>query len=123
MKIKRDFVTNSSSTSFIVRCESDAKAKDDFIDRYNGWRKNYIEERRWHPEFEEPPLLTSDMTSVGDGEFIITDFLPYYLNEQDAPQYIKELRDKDSVASKLLAKAGIKLMTVEMKDRNKPGEK
>lgn len=119
MKIKQDLVTNSSSTSFIMGSKSDTDRIDVFIDQYNNvWRKTYIESMGQVDDFQEPPLLTSDMVAYIGGEFIITDFLSYYSNKQDAPQYIRELFDKDSIARKLLEQAGIMLVTVEMKDFN-----
>lgn len=120
MKIKRDFVTNSSSTSFIITCKAEAEGKDDFINKYNGMLKDYIKNKEWDEDFQEPPMLTSDrVTNIGEGVFIITDFVPIYSNESDTPQYIQELLDKDSDASKLLEQAGIKLITVDTKDLNK----
>jgi hypothetical protein len=121
MKIKSDFVTNSSSTSFIITCEAEAGGKDDFIDKYNRMLKDYIKDKDWNEEFQEPPMLTSDrVTSIGQGVFIITDFAPIYSNDLDTPQYIQELFiDPDPDAGKLLEQAGIKLMKIEMKDLNK----
>lgn len=122
MKIKRDFVTNSSSTSFIIRCKSDAKMKDDFIEAYNGWRNQYIKKEGWKEEFQEPPMLTSDMvTSIGNGIFMITDFVPLHSGKRDTPQYIQDLSDKESWASELLEQRGIVLVTVDEKDLNEPG--
>ena len=120
MKIKRDFVTNSSSTSFMIACESDAGGKDDFIDKFNGMLKDYIKKKAWEEEFQEPPLLTSDrVTSIKPGVFIIKDFVPIYSNEQDTPQYIQKLfLDNDPDAGKLLEQAGIKLIDVKEKDLN-----
>lgn len=124
MKIKQDFVTNSSSTSFIMRCKSDAKSKADFIYAYNEWRSEYIKMRGWDKEFREPPLLTSDMvTAIEDGIFVITDFVPLYSGkEQDTPKYIRDLFNNESTANKLLKKAGIVMVTFEEKDFNNDGD-
>jgi hypothetical protein len=121
MKIKSDFVTNSSSTSFIISCEAGVSKKDDFIDKFNSFLKDYIKERTWDEEFQEPHMLTSDMVTLNDsGVFTITDFAPIYNSEQDIPQYIKELfLNKDSDAYKSLSRAGIKLINVDIKDQNK----
>lgn len=121
MKIKRDFVTNSSSTSFIVTCKAAAEGKDEFIDKINGVLREYIKDREWDEEFQAPPMLTSDrVISLGPGEFIITDFVPIYSNDLDTPQYIKDLfGGSDSDTGKLLEQAGIKIVTTEMKDLNK----
>ncbi len=120
MKIKRDFITNSSSTSFIIACKSEASDKDDFIDKFNGMLKDYIKKREWDEEFKEPPLLTSDrVTAPRQGVFVIQDFVPVYSNDQDTPQYIQELfLDNDSDIGKLFEQAGIKLIDVKAKDLN-----
>ena len=120
MKIKKDFVTNSSSTSFMITCKSEASGKDEFIDKYNGMLKDYIKKRKWDEEFQEPPMLTSDrVTSLGQGVFMVHDFVPLFSNERDTPQYIQELfLESDYDFGKLLEQAGIKLMTMEKKDRN-----
>lgn len=123
MKIKRDFVTNSSSTSFIMRCESNAKTKADFIYAYNEWRSEYIKKKGWDKEFREPPLLENDMvTDIGGGIFAIRDFVPLYSGEKDTPQYIRDLFNDESTASKLLKKAGIVMVTFEEKDFNNDGD-
>jgi hypothetical protein len=121
MKIKKDFVTNSSSTSFIITCEVGAMGKDEFIDKINRCLENYIKERAWDEEFQEPPLLKSDMVNpAGSGVFIIKDFVPIYCGEEDMPQYIKELfLDKDSDAGRLLKNSGINPIRMEIKDLNK----
>ncbi|MCK9227216.1 MAG: hypothetical protein M0P30_05395 [Syntrophorhabdaceae bacterium] len=122
MKIKRDFVTNSSSTSFIMQFKSGANSKADFIYAYNEWRSEYIKKEGWKNEFQEPSLLTSDMvTAIGDGIFVITDFVPLYSGkEQDTPKYIRDLFDKTSIACVLLGKAGIALTSFDKKDFNDP---
>ena len=120
MKIKSDFVTNSSSTSFIIDCKAESSSKDDFIDKFNSFLKDYTKGRSWDEGFQEPPLLTSDTVSqTGAGEFTIRDFVPIYYNENDIPQYIQELfSDSDSDACKALKAVGIKLTKVEVKNLN-----
>lgn len=119
MKIKSDFVTNSSSTSFIIHSKVDAAGKEDFIVKYNSVMEEYINKRKWDEEFQSPPFLTSSMvTQLGPDEFIIQDFVAIFSSEKDIPQYIKDFSAPDSDLYKALKEAGIQLMEVEMKNFN-----
>jgi hypothetical protein len=119
MKIKRDFVTNSSSTSFMLTFKTEAGGKDAFIDKFNDLLKDYVKKSDWDEKFKKPPILTSDrVTNKGSDEYVITDFAAIYSNELDMPQHIQDLLDKDSDAGKLLEQAGIKLVATEIKDLN-----
>ena len=115
MKIKSDFVTNSSSTSFILRCKADSK--DELIDKVNSVLKDYIKDSEWNDQdFEAPPLLTSEKVYKTDsGQFIITDKI--YLNVKEMPQWINDLFiDNNSDARKKLDSVGIKLISVDFKN-------
>lgn len=120
MRVKRDFVTNSSSTSFIVICKADTPGKDEFIKKFNCFLKEYIKHGTWDDDFQEPPLLRSDMVNqVEPGVFTIRDFVAIYGGEEDIPQYIRELFfNKDSDACKELNSAGIIPIKTEIKDLN-----
>ena len=120
MKIKRDFVTNSSSTSFMITCKYEASGKDEFIEKFNRLLKDYIKDKDFDEEFQEPPLLTSDMVDqTGSGEFTIRDFVPIYCGKGDTPQYIQEFfLNQSSAAYKSLEIAGIKFTKAEIKDLN-----
>ena len=89
MKVKKDFVTNSSSTSFIVTCKADTSEKDEFIDKFNQFLEKYKENRTWDDDFQEPPLLRIDMVNqIEPGVFAIRDLVAIYGGEEDIPQYI-----------------------------------
>lgn len=120
MKIKSDFVTNSSSTSFIISCKSDATDKDAFIDNYNRMLKKYIQDNEWDENFQKPPLLRSDMVKqISPGVFEIRDYVAIYGGDLDIPQYIQEFfLDEESDAYKDLASVGIIPIKTDMKDFN-----
>ena len=120
MKIKMDFVTNSSSSSFIVVVESDTKDLEEFIQKFNEFLRDHIEENSWKDDFEPPGMLTYDrVKKVGPNTFIVKDFLPFYWDEKDMPSYIKVLkkfREGDDQVS--LIKYGIKKVSVDVRDLN-----
>lgn len=121
MKIKRSFVTNSSSTSFILTCKAKVEGKDDFIHRFNAFFEDYIRKNKWKDDFQEPPKLTSDMVEQTEsGTYVIKDFVPILRGEGSIPQYIRELFiEKDTDAYRSLIEAGIDPDHVEIKDLNK----
>jgi hypothetical protein len=120
MKVKKDFVTNSSSTSFIITFKADTSKEDEFIYKFNRFLEKYIKNKTWDDDFQEPRLLKSDMvTQVEPGVFAIRDFVAFYGGEEDLPQYVQELFiDKDSEACKELNGNGIIPLKTEIKDLN-----
>jgi len=120
MKIKSDFVTNSSSTSFILTCQTDIEEKQEFINKLNKLLQEYSNRRKWDEEFQEPPFITSEMvTQVGPKRYAIRDFVAVFSGEADIPQYIMDFfLDTDSAESKALAEAGIVLVNKEIKNLN-----
>lgn len=118
MKIKSDFVTNSSSTSFIITFRAGAGGKEDFVKKFNDLLRVYIEKRSWDEEFREPPFLTGDIVEQVGDKYTIRDFVPIYCGEGDIPQYIQDILQGDSEISKLFIDAGIQLIKMETKDLN-----
>ena len=120
MKIKRSFVTNSSSTSFILTFEANEKMKDEFINKVNSLFNDYIEKNDFKDDFQEPPLLTNDnVEEIDPGVFVIKDFTPIYCGEHHKPQYIKDMFNKDSRMYELLIENGIIPLWAEPRDNNK----
>lgn len=120
MKIKADFVTNSSSTSFIMTCKSKAGGTADFTTSANKLFERYIKKEGWRQNFQSPPKLTEDMVEqIAAGVFIIRDFTPFSCGEQDIPQYIEDIFNKDAEAGDGASNSGITLVNIESKDLNK----
>jgi len=47
MKIKNDFITNSSSASFILTIDSTANSLDEFLELWNKFLEHFILENKW----------------------------------------------------------------------------
>ena len=60
MKIKRDFVTNSSSTSFTLIVESHVESVEELVENINNYLLEYIAKNDWKDDFEPPKLLTAE---------------------------------------------------------------
>jgi hypothetical protein len=117
MKIKMDFVTNSSSTSFIVAVHSDSNAIEEFVEKINQYMLDYIDKNNWKDDFEPPNLLTpEEVMMVSPGVFHIRGYIAYYGGDDDIPQYLEDLRNENG---NTLSKYGIKTITFETKDLNK----
>jgi hypothetical protein len=95
MKIKRDFVTNSSSTSFILNIESETEDPNKILKIINDFFQDYINKNDWNDDCDLPALLTPDrIVKNGPKKFTIEDYIPYYKDNEDIPEYIKELLSK-----------------------------
>lgn len=119
MKIKQDFVTNSSSTSFIIKCVSDAEGEKELTDNFNTFWKGYVESRAWDDGFQALAELTIDMVKqTGKRQFTIHDYLSFFGGRtENMPGYVKELFfDENSEARKALKEIGIEIVSVETKD-------
>ena len=120
MKIKTDFVTNSSSSSFVIIAKSDTDDPEVFIQKFNQYLQDHIEDNNWKDDFEPPPLLTLDrIKKLGPNQFHIEDYVPFYSSEDDTPQYIVDLLKADH---RDLSKYGLKHVSLETKDHNKDSE-
>ena len=116
MKIKGDFVTNSSSTSFILIVESHVDSVEEFVENVNNYLLEYIAKNDWKDDFEPPKLLTAEEVAMPKpGDFVIPDCIPFYQNDDDIPQYIKDMTMEDA---DVLAEYGIRSITHEIKDKN-----
>ena len=121
MKIKRDFVTNSSSTSFILCVESDIDNILEFVNKYNMLLNEISDKNSWKDDYELPPVLFTDRVKKGElNTYLIEDYLPFYETEDDLPQYIKELVDErnSAIDAHRSEKYRINRISIETKDRN-----
>lgn len=116
MKRKLDFVTNSSSTSFIISSKNISKDINDFINKVNIIRNEFIKDEEWRNDFEAPPKITSEMVTQEGETVTIEGLLPFFSDERDLPQYITELFvNKDSKYYKKLCGLGIEPTNVKIK--------
>ena len=116
MKIKSDFVTNSSSTSFIITVESDTDDQNEFIKKFNQFLKSYIAANNWQDNFVPPDLIDHGrIKKMGTNTFVVTDFVPAHWSDQATPSYIKALENTNPTE---LLECGIKKVTVKEKDLN-----
>ena len=120
MKIKFDFVTNSSSTSFIISGKSEEVDKETIKNTLNGIINEHRQNTEWDKDSEQPPLIRTEMIQLSDsGTFDITDFIPIQNDEGDT-QWLKDIFfSNDSEASKRLESAGIRITNVGFKNFNK----
>lgn len=121
MKRKLDFVTNSSSTSFILRVESKTDDPDIVLNFINEAFQIYSEKNGWDNECNLPALLTPDrVVKKGPNKFIIEDYLPYYKDDGDIPGYIKDLLSKlkDVKDGQISDHGDIKSMAFEIINKN-----
>jgi hypothetical protein len=88
MKIKHDFITNSSSASFYLRFEATQEdmSKEEFIDKINQYLKYNQEEiedlRFWD---------ASSIREVCPNVFEIIDWTSMFNGQEDIPTYMKHM--------------------------------
>ena len=120
MKIKSDFVTNSSSTSFIISGEDGGIGIDIIKDIFNDLIQDYRKKTEWDKDTERPPSIKSErIQKTGPDTFCVKDFIPQNNDEEDIPQWIKDIFiNNDSEAGKKLKSSGIRITKVELKNFN-----
>ncbi|MEI6125586.1 MAG: hypothetical protein WCQ99_03445 [Pseudomonadota bacterium] len=125
MKIRKGFVSNSSSSSFIINIHSAVKNVDDFIKTFNDFLAEHIENKSWQDGFVQPQFLTPEkVEQSGPNDFIIKEFMPFYNSPDDLPEYIKELKSDDpqllkEIESKYgMKNRGLRIINNPPKDEN-----
>ena len=124
MKIKSDFVTNSSSTSFIIAMESDFVDKVEFVKKLNECLEEIDQKSGWQEQPDpQPSVDVDDVEKVSSNLFVMEGVVPYFSSYDNLPKHIRNLvldymNDHDS-----LAKFGIKNLEFEIKDKNEPQNK
>ena len=120
MKIKSDFVTNSSSTSFIIVCEADAQNIIDFADMFNRALAQYIKDNGWNENIQMPPMLTNEKVKQTEpGIFVITECIPIDNSTGGMLQFVQDVFiDNGSEASKKFNSSGIRIINAENKNLN-----
>lgn len=119
MKFKTDFVTNSSSASFILYFASTDKNLDSFQDSFNRYLEEYIQEYKYTEEssdlrFYNPQTVEEKEESI----FKITESTSMYNNYGDIPHYMRTILLDSKIRQKELLEAfGFKSIWIEVIER------
>jgi len=119
MKIKADFVTNSSSSSFILILKSQTNDRAEIIRRLS----EYLEQRHGDDADSEESgsLLQADLQNLQQSsanEFVLEGAIPYYRDYDDLPKPIRDLVLDQTTDPKGLDQAGIEIIGFSIIDRN-----
>jgi len=90
MKIKLDFVTNSSSASFILHVEANTEDLNDFVSKFNDFMEFFLNDgpyRREKIKFWNP----SQIKKISNNKFAIHDYTGMYNSQSDIPSYMRWL--------------------------------
>jgi len=115
MKIKIDYVTNSSSASFLLYIESTARDEEEFIESFNKFLEDYNEENRWKKNHRNVSFINpKEIRQISSGVFIVEDWITMYNDYDDIPNYIKYLILRHIIDNNLI-QYGIKDLKFEIK--------
>jgi hypothetical protein len=115
MIISWDFVTNSSSTSFIVVSPASSITIQSLVEAVNRYIKEYNSKNSWKDDFEPAPLLDQEsVRELKDGSLAIEDYIPFYGDPEDMPEYLRNLD---------LSAYGIEGAKILVRDKNRPDSK
>jgi hypothetical protein len=119
MKIKTDFVTNSSSTSFVFLIQPTTKDLKSFLDKFNQFIREYSAKNSWRDDFETPPLVAPESIQAdAEGNLMVREFLPFYTDNEDLPGYIRDLIALAETGADL-SMYGIKKLSFRVQDANR----
>lgn len=119
MKFKADFVTNSSSASFVLYFASTDKNLDSFRDNFNRYLEEYLQQYKYAEEssvlrFYNPGMIEE----VEEGIFKITESTSMYNNYESIPHYIRTILLDSKIRRKELSEVfGFKSIWIEVIDR------
>lgn len=119
MKIKTDFVTNSSSSCFILTLKSQTNDRAELIRRLSA----YLEQRHGgdaDSEESDSPLQADlqNLQQRSANEFVLEGAIPYYRDYDDLPKPIRNLVLDQTADPEGLDQAGIEIIDFAIIDKN-----
>jgi hypothetical protein len=113
MKIKEDFVTNSSSASFIMTFAAGGKDFNEFQDTMNSFLEMYKDNTRKELRFWDG----SNIEEVAPGVFQIEEWTSMYNDIDDIPDYMKYIIIDKAVESRELGAYGITMTNFKIDEQ------
>ena len=108
MKIKHDFVTNSSSASYLLYIDSNTNDLEEFTEQFEKYLKEIRSEYDWDSwdssadEYEQPKFYQpKGIENVGGTVFLVTEWTSMYNYTNDIPTYMAALLVKSFDAGEL----------------------
>lgn len=113
MKVKTDFVTNSSSASFIMTFVAADKTVDEFQDAMNSFLEVYKNQTRSELRYWDG----SNIEEIAPGIFQIEEWTSMYNYIDDIPGYMKYIMVDHVVKSHELASHGIEMTNFKIDEQ------
>ena len=119
MKIKTDFVTNSSSTSFIITIESDKRDRQQLLNDLNERFEELCGEDVKDGLSDQPPFYEiNSLRQISDNMFALEGVVPYFSGYDDLPKHIRDFVLDHMSDPESLNKHGIKTLDFKIIDKN-----
>ena len=112
MKRKADFVTNSSSASFVLYIETSTTDSSEFQNIFQAFIKAHEEEHSWREKRIAP---MPDVEHISGNVFAITDWTGMYNGIEDIPDYMKYLIIKCNMYGEMI-EYGIKSVKLKVQE-------
>jgi len=118
MKIKRDFVTNSSSASFILFIESTTSDLEEFEELFQKFMQFFLDhmDGRKDVHFWNPASIERvDVEHAGANVFMVKDSISMFNNQYDVPRYMRWLIMEHAIYGEM-PQYGIKTLKLKVEE-------